>query len=237
MSQVLIKLVPEARLEILNKDYEHSVINLVSPSIQSAISHAADLHPEYFGPQADKIIQKAFVANTGELPTQRDNCIRIAFWKEYDRAQIEGVRMRMNLVLAGVMDHSQFLTRWITAPHNVAWMLTPPLDYKVRLEDILDIGMEKIREAMRMPLMGPNGKIDPVLSNFILKMMDIAEKRLYGAVATKNLNVNVDATPKQNITGESMAELQKRLKALEKLDAELTHAPILEIHGTPILET
>lgn len=146
-----------------------------------------------------------------------DYRLRQTFWKEYERAAANLVPMNMANVVAGVVNKSHFTGRYLTDPIRVAFMLQPPTDYKVALEETLTTLVEKLRQVADLPVHDEDGK--PIYKNIdlILKAFPHVDNRVKGGVTqrleTKSLTVSVQA---EQSAPESVDEIDLKLKELEQ---------------------
>lgn len=146
-----------------------------------------------------------------------DYRLRQTFWKEYERAAANLVPMNMHNVVAGVVNRSYFTARYMNDAVRVAFMLTPPTDYRVALEETLTTLVDKLRQVADLPVHGEDGK--PLYKNIdlILKAFPHVDNRVKGGVTqrleTKSLTVSVQA---EQSAPESVDEIDLKLKELEQ---------------------
>lgn len=202
-------------IAVSDLDNPRSVINLVSPVVREAMKRV----PEEFLSLNDKELenlspQKAF--------TVTDRRLRTAFWIEYGRAQDSMSSMNMAGIYGGICSRPYFYTNIMQDKVRLAYLLTPPQDYKVAMEEALSYGVDKIREILEMPLYDQNtGRPDPKIADVILKAVALIDQRVKGAVVQRHqvhqLNQNVGAPKAQAPGGEAqtMAEIDRKLAELE----------------------
>lgn len=211
-------------VELWNKDDPRSVISLVSPRVAEAMIAASVARPDLFALDERSLYKKLGSEHQKISPT--DNRLRVRFWDEYERAQANSQKkFRMENVYAGVCTHGYFFERYLKSNERVAWLLTPPASYVVRAEEALGFGLERMRDILELPIEGDDGKINVKLAELQAKIVAMLDIRVKGAVVqrveNKNMNLNV-ATSDQGVAkalvGQSMGDIEKRLKELEKRD-------------------
>lgn len=139
--------------------------------------------------------------------------LRQAFWMEYDRASFRNSKMNVASIYGGVCNKSYF--REVCAnSYKLAYVLRPPTNYKVALQELLTLGVEQLREILTTPNFDDQGKFNATLAGQKLKIMDTVFQRTIGAVVQKveqkNLNVNVETEVKDVET--QIAELENRIQ-------------------------
>lgn len=85
-------------------------------------------------------------------PSDTLNYVRLNFWLEYNRAQQRRGNMSVAAIIRGV-GHKEWLYNVVFKdPVKMAWVVTPPTDYAIIQQDILHAGLDKLRQALRVPL-------------------------------------------------------------------------------------
>jgi len=122
--------------------------------------------------------------------------------------------------------------------HKALWLMTPPKSYATSMRRILDMGMDKLLEVMTHPLTNSKGELDHKLINSIIKIVQITDMRVKGAIPqllkldqrSVNHNINHDSPashPAHNHTralspGETLRDLLALpIDQLEDLDAKV----------------
>ncbi len=218
---------PEPKiLDFWDRSNPRSVVNLMPRHVAECMELAAKNRPELFQMDERQLRRKL-------SPTPTDNRMRLAFWLEYDRAQAAQTRhMNMARIYEGVSSREFFETFYVTKPERVAWLLCHPHSYEVIMSEALAYGVERIREILEMPFIDKKGKIDHRTMEMVLKTVALLDVRVKGAtiqrVEQKNLNVHVGTGGKdvtQALLGNSMDEIEARLKYLEKKERAALHLP------------
>lgn len=214
---------PRAIFDISNP---RSVINLVPPQIKKAMLRVP---LEFYEMDEEELVPLAFPKlQPGKLkpkPTPIDCRLRTAFWIEYERCQTLLTPMLWRNIYSGACTPSYFDQHWLSQKYKVAWLLKPPADYRLALEELLTYGLEEMRELMAIPLQDDAGRVNVKLAEVKFKIWQAVEMRLKGAVIqrvrSENLNVNVNTdhqggvTPSSNIE-EDVSTLDLRIAELEK---------------------
>lgn len=110
--------------------------------------------------------------------------LRLMFWMEYDRAQRDYDRMSTRAIVTGVCAE-ETIYALVKKPEFVAYMITPPAHYTVKLQEAVEYGFERLREILDLPLTDEKGKAIPKHADLILKTTLALDMRKNGAVAQK----------------------------------------------------
>lgn len=208
---------------VWDKDDSRSVLRLAPESIQRRMLEI----PEELRFVDEPALRKRI------KPTPTDNQLRISFWLEYDRVQREMAKqMEMTSIIRGIISEDYFYNVYVKNPERLAWMLIPPKSYTVKLTDMLEVGLDQLRETLELPHI-EGGKVNTKLLELKLKITAMMDLRLNGAIAQKvqieqknmNMNLHLRNTSEELMAlGESknMEELDRKLMELRKRDAMLT---------------
>lgn len=220
---------PESRaLDVFSRDDQDSIINRVPPQLQKAFLEAARARPDLMGKDERWVYRQ--LSGKGMRPTPTDNRLRIKFWLEYDRALTSQDKFSVPNVVSGVCFSTFFYNRYLLNPDKVAWLLCPPADYVAKLTEILDFGLEQMRDILELPNTDSKGRPQTALMALKAKIVAMAHERIKGAVVQRveqkqvNLNVETKDTQVANaLLHGSMADIDKRLKELESQDRMAAH--------------
>lgn len=190
-----------------------SVINICPSSVANAIRYIPD---SVFSLGPDELKR---AAKCGEVEER----LRIAFWLEYDRAQSSGKNINISNVYGGICTQHAFLRTIVSNSFKMAYVLTPPVNYEVQMVEMLNLGLEQLRDILMQPHVDDQGRPNPKMADVKQKIVESLHLRVKGAVPyrmeTKNLNVNVDQTSRDAKSDtsqlKSMAEIEAKLKELE----------------------
>lgn len=209
----------------------YSVIRLVSDSFRRAM---LEIPEEWRGYQEGDIRTKHKIT-----PTL--NQLRLSFWLEYERCRAQMVpRMCMTNVFCAIVPEETFYQKILRDYRSVAWIITPPVSYTVRLEEMLHLGYERIREMLEAPLFDERtGKLDTAAAKLVLQATMMIDMRLKGGIVQKlehkNISLNVNMkTGSQNVMHADqnlrLEEIEEELRRLEKREALLER--IEAVRGT-----
>jgi len=186
-------------------------------------------------------------------PPQTLKRLRIGFWSEYERIfsnfgrrPYRGTenRIGINRVCNGVCTPQYFMQEVAENDYYLAWVVRPPLDYVVALEEALSYGVDRLREILNMPMFDYKYKSDgsivtdkytdePVMipnvpvANIILKTVAMLDMRVKGAIPQKihqvtqsqNFNMNVHRG-NSKVTVDTQA-LDNKLLSIDDLDSKI----------------
>lgn len=139
-----------ADYSLFDESNPRSLVNIVPKEVREALR---------------RIPRKVMLQSEGELkravrPSPTLNYLRLNFWLEYNRAQELRKTMNMTNVVKGVT-HKDYLYQYVLIdPMMTAWVATPPTDYALVQQDILFSGLEKMRKALKIPLVTIKEKLD-----------------------------------------------------------------------------
>lgn len=179
--------------QFLDKDEPHSLFNLLTPALVARVSRIPD---EYFGLSESELAAKIHE----NKPTKRiqgmslENRVRLAFWREYVAAINSGEKMRPQHIWRGVTSCEYFYLM-MDRPLQAAWILNPPPEESLILEESYAYALQKVREILDMPLYKVTGEADAPVAGQILRAAEFLGNRLHGAptqkIESKTLRVNV----------------------------------------------
>lgn len=199
-----------------------SVINVVSEHTKEQVLRAVGTHEILFNLD-ERDLKNALKKKSIHI-SKIDNCLRIKFWIEYERAAATDTRFNDANVYTGICTKSYFKDNYMNTPEKVAWILTPPLDYETSLLEALDFGNEQMRDVLDLPHIDPTtGKIDHKLIEIKMKIRNSVESRLLGGVVQRSENLlAVTDMPlakvreyTQNMTEE---EIDRKIKTYESTE-------------------
>lgn len=210
-----------------------SLINRVSAALAKTIG---EIPKEYFSMPESELVAKVYVNSKppGKPPTT-DCMLKVALWKKLK--DIDGT-MTMDKFCDGVCSVGHF-RNFISRDHGrLAYIFSPPNDYSYALLEIEQYTIPEMRRIMHMEevVNAKTGVPDYKLLELKFKIFQYIDTRIHGAavqrheVESKNLNVDVKATPKE-LGFKSVEEIDKRLAELERDKAQEALLP-----GEPPLE-
>jgi hypothetical protein len=157
------------------------------------------------------------------LPTGGDNRYRLQMWLEYENSVKMERPMRMSNVYSLVGPDSTFENVVMKSPERVVWMLCKPIAYQVRMREMLDTGITRLRSYLDVDALtaGKEGKPDLKLMKLQLEITRMADLREHGAPTQKIQEISLKGTigpggELQALTDKmDMAALEERRKSLE----------------------
>lgn len=195
---------------VLDHD-QRNLINLIPHTLRY---YFENLPPEYLDMTEDEL-QKFHPSKEW---TPKDKQLRIAFWKEYDRAQHKNCKMVMSNVYKNVCAVGYFYNSFLRDKIRVSFLLKRLPTDELVYEELGSLANDRLRDLLSMDLRNNNGDICPKTAAVVLKAVELALNRSKGAVLQvihqKNLNMNWNADIKPAIESASM-------KTIEEIDAEL----------------
>ena len=209
----------ESGIVIFDEENERSVINLMPPAFKTAMKLIDSKWMTW------KL--KTLEGKLGDDIDFRDRRYKMAFWVEYDRCQqnIEDFSMTRVVQAAGI-PWKYYEQKICSNPKLVAWILHPPSDYELTLREILNTGMDRLREILDLEVVDPSGKVNTALIKLKMAIVQNAEHRLMGAVKQmlevkqQNLNLNVDT--RREMFGQLPNTVDDIDKELKRLSVETT---------------
>lgn len=181
-----------------------SVINLVPTAMATRLKAI----PEYvFDMEMKELEEKA---NVGQVERK----IRVAFWLEYERAHRNGTPVRMASVYQGTCSMGYFFKNLITNSFKLAYILTPPEDYRVVMEEMLMLAMEEERQILQTPIKqtrtitdkrGEQKTVEVIDSSLAMvkhKIRESLQNRLVGMPVHRSMQI----TENRHISGQQAFE-------------------------------
>lgn len=175
----------------------------------------------------ERIHIEMFTKDENELqifcnPTPSVNRVRHAFWNAVHKAR-EGKASSVNykfLAMAAGVSY-QSLMDMLTTPKKLVWILCPLITYDSLVQEGLERGLRRMREALESPIHQPDGALDTKALSEIRKIVEFLDKRQHGEF-TQNINLKsknhtVTEHSVHNYTEDkkSLAQVEEEIKALE----------------------
>lgn len=174
----------------LQRDRRHELA-LFEPQNRRAL---AALLPDAFVRQIENLWKSddAYLLRAGEWEIAKeakrrgkpicplDHRLRAQFWFEYDCVQTDMAdtvpTMHMPRVIGKAIGKETFY-RYITEPVKLAYLLTPPIDYLLTLEFVMNQSMLALLEILELSITFPDGSPDYVLAEKKEKLIEKIHKR------------------------------------------------------------
>lgn len=171
-----------------------------------------------------------------KLKPDRATCrVRMAFWMEYDRAVLNGnTKLRMPAVYGSIITR-ELWTHMYKNPEKLAWILCPPADYMVAMNEIMLRGVDLIRDIVTAKnIIDADGNLNAKNASVALQAIETVTTRVRGApilrTESRSLNVNVNGPP-QPPEEKSVEQLKEELG---KYRAQLDKNSLLPSQLEPI---
>lgn len=179
-----------------------------------------DIPPSFFAMDEDELASNTPLGRF----TPKENKLRLAFWREYHRASEAGAVVAETAIIRGICSFRHWRERILTDPIKFTYILTPPPDYMLNLEETLGTLMGKLREVADLPVMDVNQK--PIYKNIelMLKVFPHIDNRVKGAAVQRIESKSLNVTTNIKDVPSSMEDIDKRLAELEKA----TELPLIE---------
>lgn len=199
-------------------------------------------------------------ATTKELeqkfePSMLDRQLRVAFWDEYFLTQDNSLpKMRMEAIYSHSCSREMFY-QIINNEIRYAWILKPPEEYTLKMRALLEIGIERLHEIIKLPIeterIHPKTNqiiktINTKLIGEIIKAVAILDNRVRGAVPQhlkiqaeqKNLHLHARAGGQPPYTEpKTHQEIQAELNRIQKEILELNPPNVqTQIAGTDVFK-
>lgn len=199
-------------------------ISRMSEGYAETFLRTRQIEPTLFDMNEDELSED--LASRDESPSQVTGILRMKFWLEYERASGDDTHFYMQNVYDGVCGETSF-RGIIRNPYKLAWILCPPINYLAVLDEMLQLGLKRRREALAKDPSKTcvKGGFDTKLAELQHKITLSLEERKHGAVAqkieqtTRELSVqaklDVPASEVQNIL-ENMSPDQVRAELEER---------------------
>lgn len=210
-------------VSIINDCDEFAVLKLVNAYIQEKIKVISD---------------DIWELSLGELKKKGkvdlvDEKLRVAFWTDYERACRNGDQINIHSVARGVINIRSFNKVIACNPFKLAYILTPPENYTVRLEEMLNLALEEERKILELPLIKKkitvkddgtetvHESVDTSLAMVKHKIRESLQNRVHGSVAQRINQFNVNKNFNMDKKGDEVPLESMDEKALEKYVQEI----------------
>jgi hypothetical protein len=169
-------------------------------------------------------------------PTAEQNRLRLAFWREYERAIQIGEEMDPTNIYKGIVAKENFYHICEKKPRVMAWILKQPTNYVNMMEESLEFSMHRVREILEMPLYKmevksvprPAGTVKDMqkrvpnvqVAKLILDTMKLLDVRVKGAVIQK-VQQEVKTTSKSLNVNANLNSSDEELSSIDKIDEQI----------------
>jgi hypothetical protein len=228
------------------KGFDATVLNYQTPrTVEELVPYQIKYQVMRLPAEYKNLTEEDFIDKYGE-PSNSTVYYRRSFWAEYDYAIQHKTAMRFDPLYELVSARLTF-ERYIKKPEVLAYILIPPREYMARTEDLLEIGLRRIGEILKLPISNERtGEVNTKVGDLILKATMMLDMRLKGGYTQKtqaiNLNVNENKLMVETKTSEvtnPVRSLDEKLAELEKQLSEGAYrvSKPLQIEGHEHLES
>lgn len=226
-----------------------ALINLVGSRIREGINA---IPPSYFEMEEAPLRRLAYPPSPDDPPGTRTivpswarKC-RIAFWEEYDKCQRNNEEcMDSSAIYAEHCHRGEFYNKLVAHPARLALLLRPSAPYRLLLAELHELGLERMREVLDLPVTSDNGAPNVKLIDMQQRIFEHIDMRKKGAIIQRidqrTLSLSGTLPPGALPPGgtgalpppqRTMAELNLELLALEKRSKELSQPGVIDVDLT-----
>jgi hypothetical protein len=190
-----------------------SLVDIFDDSNSQSVVNKVDLQLSLVINDNREILEQLINESEGTLrarlkPTSELNILRSRFWEEYKTSIALNRMMKSRVIYSGICTMMHFFKNIATDPKKLGWILRQPREYTENITEIVDDGLESLREIMRLDIFQDDGteiKIDENGQEFVSQKkkinMNIVNAKLK-AFAT--LDTRLKGAPKQTIEKKTM---------------------------------
>lgn len=216
-------------VRILDRGAKRSIVNLLPPALAAKVEDAVAKRPDLFNidePTLFKLLKQECAT-----PCVVDNRLKLNFWFEYGRVQVDKERhMNTGYISGTICDVDYFAENYMRAPQKVAWLLCPPTGYNNRVREALTFTIMQLRDIVAEEHKSEEGELDIGL---------IREKRLLAQMfhewdleaQGKKPGTRAEASKEEveevitKATGRSTEQMREKLARLDALNKKVKHTP------------
>lgn len=198
---------------IMEEENPRSLINIAPKGLPDLIESLPQGYLERSERELRKVVPEDPVLNQ----------LRIAFWKEYDAAQGQMRNMLWTNIAQMMQRPSAMIAVYFHNPQTLSYILCPPTNYNVFLEEAHAFSLDKIRRILDLPLVDEDGKVNVKLGELQLKAAAFIDLRVQGGFLQKSVHAELGMGTdqvKKLAKDLSSDELDKKIKELEQRKAQ-----------------
>jgi len=195
--------------------------------------------PKSFGDRIKELDKQWFNYSAAQLrgkchPTNVEHQLRLAFWHEYNQSQENGHSMRLANVYSPCCTKDYFYRVIFKQDSKLAWLINPPAEYQIQVEEMLHLGLSRLREVLELPIFQKRpvrgGKLvnepNTKLISEMVKIVALLDNRVKGAViqrmAIQQQSYNVNVNQEMGREGpKSVGEIDKELRQVSRQIREI----------------
>jgi hypothetical protein len=152
--------------------------------------------------------------------------IRLAFWKEYERAARAGVGMSDGVMIRTVCKKETLYNLLQSMQALSAWIVCPIIGFLLARKELEMFAQERMLEILSVSAVRADGKVDSRLAQVQANAYENLQNRIYGAVTQKiqseqksvNVNLSGHSQGAQKAIGEitDIAEIERRIQTIQE---------------------
>jgi hypothetical protein len=183
---------------IWDESEQFSVMNMLPDMVKNRCKARREEAPDLFNMDEQELYKEMRIKR--HTPSASDNRIRLKFWMEYDECRMNYNKyMNVKRIAAGTANYEFFILHYLKNCYLVAWMLMPPVNYKDRMIESLDFGLDQMREILNLPLQDEEGNLDHKLAAMKITIFKMLDDRSNGVAVQrleqKTLQIKADIKP------------------------------------------
>lgn len=201
-------LAPKNKIDPFDNKNAQSFYNLAPTTIQEKM----DAIPKEILELDEAQLESKLRSDLNELSR-----IRLALWYDYNIAVSMSRKINITNIYGSVCSLPVF-NRKISNSYALAYILTPPLDYQVAMNELLHIGVGQWREILTLPNQNPDGSVNTKILDVKFKITQDVINRTKGQVVqrieSKNMNMNIGGNGEP--TKRDVGDIDDEIQALER---------------------
>lgn len=184
-------------------------------TLKEAIDSLKKNQPDLLGLSENQL----FAVTPENLKPQKfDTRLRLNFW----------VQDNPEDAFVGVCSREVFET-YIRNPYKLAYLLCKPPEYNIKLEEIIDLGLDQLRDIMMLKHVDDAGEPNTKLISNKLAIFKHLDERKSG-LATQKVHVAVSAIPKKPdqvmLASNTEQDLIKQLADAQQAEQDVLTIPV-----------
>lgn len=221
-------------VDFYDRDNPNALVNLLPEKVRRAVlGIPVELH----------LMRESRLRKHAEI-SDLESLARVSFWNEYLLAKDNKRTMRVENIYSEVCSREYFYRYIVSVPEKLAYIIRPMKNYQLRLEELLDMAQDQMREIMMLPITDKKGIPNIKLIGEKIKIFQITENRVKGSVVNRvhlekrSLNVTKNVTETADgihlSADQELAKLEAQLQELrepKKTDMVTVESEIISTDG------
>lgn len=192
-----------------------AIINLVTKTLKEAMLRIPKEIHAYSESQLNRYAK----------PTSTIGRLRLSFWDEYGLAQDQGRPIKIQNVIRNISSLEYWDATVLKNEKFIAYIMCPPKDYMVTMRNMHRKAMKRLEEVLDLPIMqkrstskgGMYEVPNTMLIAQIIRITQLLEERVMGAVVQKSLNLNISQEKEVgDIQSLTIEEIDKKLAEIKR---------------------